>query len=88
MTLTPFTFTAVARSPLIHVENNRQHTCLWSKLTRLFPGDGEYGEEDNSWCESEGEDCDGSTASGGDEDTSNSRISPVSDSFTDFIILT
>jgi hypothetical protein len=56
-----FTLAAASRSPLVHVENDRQHTCLWSKLTHLFPGDSEFGEEDNSWCESEGEPCDGST---------------------------
>ena len=72
-------FTAVSRSPLIHVENDRQHTCLWSKLTHLFPGDSEFGEEDNSWCDSEGEPCDESTASS-DEENATDHILPVSES--------
>lgn len=72
-------FAAASRSPLVHVENDRQHTCLWSKLTHLFPGDSEFGEEDDSWCESEGEPCDGSSASGRPGDGENGRIlSPVS----------
>ena len=58
------TFTAVSHHPLIHVENDRNHTCLWSKLIHLFPGDSQFGEEDNSWCESEGEPCDGTGSDG------------------------
>ena len=72
-------FTAVSRLPLIHIENDCQHSCLWSKFTHLFPGDSEFGEEDNSWCESDGEPCDGSTTSGGDRELENGCISPVSE---------
>ena len=63
-----------------------QHTCLLSKITHLFPGDSEFGEEDNSWCESEGEACEGSTASTASAgDGENGRISPVSERLDSFL---
>jgi hypothetical protein len=77
--------TAVSRSPLVHFENGHQHTCLWAKLTHLFPGDSEFGDEDtNSWCDCEADPgaSDGSTASG--DDAENSLIPPVSEFFNKF----
>jgi len=45
----------VSRFPLKHVEDGRLHSCISAKITHIFPQDGEFGEEDGSWCESEGE---------------------------------
>jgi hypothetical protein len=48
-------FTAVARFPVKHIENNRLHSCLSARVIHIFPRDNEFREEDGSWCESEGE---------------------------------
>jgi hypothetical protein len=80
-------FPAVSRFPLVHVENNHQHTCLWAKLTHLFPGDSEFGEEDNSGCESEGEPSNGSTAIAQAADQGNGPILLVSESLDSFTSL-
>jgi hypothetical protein len=46
---------AVSRFPLKHIEDHRVHSCISAKIAHIFPWDGEFGEEDESWCESGGE---------------------------------
>ena len=41
--------------PLKHVKNNQLHLCISVKIAHIFPQDGEFGDEDGSWCKSEGE---------------------------------
>lgn len=46
---------AVSRFPLRHVEGNQLHACIAARIAQIFPKDNEFGADDGSWCESEGE---------------------------------